>query len=184
MSEIKIAVDEKGLGRDVVTITNAQVLTSFNNFSGQFTYGGPDPNKRTVSIIIDDDNAVQYLEQNGWNVKTTTNGERYLQVHVSYRFYNPESSNPVPTIIKRDPDSGNLVNLTETTVGQLDDYRRNDGFEHCDVIFKGSPYENALNGRGVSGYLQWMQVTPHYNAVEETISRLQYKDSGIEEAPF
>lgn len=183
MSDIRIAIDEKGTGRDTVTITDANVITAFNNFSGNFAYGGPSTEKRSVSVMIDDENAIQYFEQHGWNVKTTMDGERYLQIHVSYRFYNPDSANPVPTIIKRDPDTGTIVHLNEQTVGQLDDYRRKDGFEHCDLIFRGSPYETPMNGKGVSGYLQWMQVTPHYNAIEETISRIQYSNDG-EDMPY
>ena len=175
MSEIKVVQDEKGLGRDLVTITNAQIITSFNNFSGNFTYGGPNPEKKSLCVIIDDANAVKYFQDNGWSIKTTLEGESYLQIHVSYRFWDPNSENPVPTVIKRDPSTGALVALDDHTVAQLDDYRRRDGFEHCDIIFKGSPYESPM-GRGVSGYLQWMQVTPHYNEVQETISRLQYKE--------
>jgi hypothetical protein len=174
MSDISIIEDSTGMGRDVITIKNAKIKTEFNNFTGNHGYNGnQDPNNRNFSVIIDDESFVAFLESKGWNVKTSRDGERYLQIHVSYRYYNPESQNPVPSVIMRNPNTNNIVHLDESTVGMLDDFRRQDGFEHCDLIFKGSPYQTN-NAAGVSGYLQWMQVTPRFNEIDNIINELAY----------
>ena len=194
----KITITQNGNGRDIVTIEDAKVITEFNNFSGEHGYMEGD-NRRTMFVAIDDENAIKYFEDNGWNVKTrfksiedpndpmkrvlTDEVEfRYLKINVSYRFYNPNDKNPVPTILEKDPGSGNVMAHTEDTVGSIDTFRRRDGFEHCDLIFKGTPYE--MNGGGISAYLQWMQFTPHYNMLEDTIERLTYGSEDNGDIPF
>lgn len=188
---IDIAKDENGnrTFRDFVTIEDARIITEYNNFSGCHGFR-EDDTRKSVCVVIDDPDAIQFFEQSGWNLKTTANpqtGEetRYLQVRVSYRFYNPNDRNPVPTIVEKDPTSGKLTHYDEDTVSAIDSFRRKDGFEHCDIVFKGSPYEGQ-NGSGVTGYLQWMQFIPRYNAYEDTIERLSYADEEQQDAnmPF
>lgn len=67
----------------------------------------------------------------------------------------------------------------------LDNFRRDDGFEHVDLMFKGTPWNNQ-NGSGITGYIHWMQVVPHYNEVEQTMERLRFAEQASEDiqAPF
>lgn len=184
---IEIAKDENGnrTYRDYVTIEDATIITEFNNFSGAHGFR-EDDTRKSLCVIIDDPDSIQFFEQSGWNLKPRTGEEpRYLQIKVSYRFYNPNDKYPVPTIIEKDPTTGKLMTYDEETVGAIDSFRRKNGFEHCDIVFKGSPYEGQ-NGSGVTGYLQWMKFTPHYNAIEDTIERLSYADEEQQDAnmPF
>lgn len=155
MSSYEILKNENG--RDKLTIKDAQIITRFNNFSGQ--HGFREDSPRSFCVIIDDDELIRYLEQQGWNVRSRENqntGEvlRYLQVKVSYRFAAPE-------VIVKYPD-GTFVQLTEETIDMLDNYRMDGGFEYADVEIKGSPYE-GMNGSGVSGYLDKIGVIPHFD---------------------
>lgn len=190
MSKITINIEKDNNGnrtfRDYISIEDARIITEFNNFSGAHGFR-EDDTRKSVCVVIDDPDAIDFFEKSGWNLKTRAGEEefRYLQIRVSYRFYNPADRNPVPTIVEKDPSSGKLTTYDEDTVSAIDSFRRKDGFEHCDIIFKGSPYEGQ-NGSGVTGYLQWMQFIPRYNAFEDTIERLRYVDEEQQDAnmPF
>lgn len=168
MSKVRIIPREDG--GDIVKIEDCKVVTPFNNFSGNYGYNGAqDPNRRTMTIIIDDENVAQYLTEHNWRVKLGQNGEKLLPINVSYRFYDPTSENPIPTIIKIDPKTGIKMNMLEETVGQLDDFRVREGFKYCDVLFKGSLQKDGM----ISAYLHWMQVIPNYSEAMEEIANME-----------
>lgn len=180
MSKITITKDQYGNGRDTVLIEDAKIFTRHNNFSGQYNFN-PNDNKRTVSVILDDEDAIRYLQDNGWYIKPVEfNGEtiNILKLVVSYRFF-------VPDISSQDPASGNVTHYTEETIHMLDNFRRDDGFEHVDLMFKGTPWNNQ-NGSGITGYIHWMQVVPHYNEVEQTMERLRFAEQASDDiqVPF
>ena len=52
-------------------------------------------------------------------------------------------------------------------------------------MFKGTPWNNQ-NGSGITGYIHWMQVVPHYNEVEQTMERLRFAEQASEDiqVPF
>jgi len=180
MSKITITKDQYGNGRDTILIEDAMIFTRYNNFSGQHNFN-PNNNQRTVSVILNDEDAIRYLQDEGWYIKPVEfNGEfiNILKLVVSYRFFTPDISS-------QDPASGNVTHYTEETIHMLDNFRRDDGFEHVDLMFKGVPWNNQ-NGSGITGYIHWMQVVPHYNEVEQTMERLRFAEQASEDiqVPF
>ena len=200
MSKITIEQNKNGNGRDYVIIEDAKILTRYNNFSGTNGYKQGDT-KRTVSVVIDDEDAVKYFEEHGWNVgtryvsvKNEDTGEwaktdevdcRFLKITVSYTYYDPTKKRPVPTIREIDPDTGAITFHNLDTVGSIDSFNGENSFEHCDIEFKGHPWSMPDGSSGITGYLQWMQFVPRYNPVDATVNRLEKRfENTDEEMPF
>ena len=132
-----------------VAIKNTRIL--FRNFSGltsRYNTGGD----RTFSVVIPDNNTVNRLTAEGWNVKTytTEQNEPIYYVPVTVRM---DSAYPIDSRIFVISD-GTEVMLDSKTVGFLDHVEIKD---NADVILY--PYRWNIEGRtGVKAYLKTMHV--------------------------
>lgn len=135
---------------NVINIENARLI--FRNFSGRESKFNR-PGDKNFCVVIEDEELVDQLTADGWNVKIRPPREEgdealnYLKVNVSYRIRPPK----VEMVLT---NSNKIVPLNEETVGQLDyaDILR------ADVVI--SPHEWEQGGRsGVSAYLKAIYIT-------------------------
>jgi len=133
-----------------VSIRDAHII--FRNFSGReskFNRAG----NRNFCVIIDDEETVKNLTEDGWNVKILQPRDpdelpkNYIQVSVSFDYYPPN----VYFI------TGNHKNqLTEDNIDILDSA----DIQKVDLSFR--PYQWEVNGKtGVKAYLKTMYVTAY-----------------------
>lgn len=134
---------------DNIRMENAHII--FKNFSGQPTKFNPQGGKRDFCVILDDEELVQNLIADGWNVRVLAPREEddvprhYIQVTVSF-------GRIPPRIIMHTGKAA--VNLDEASVGNLD-YA---DIKNVDLVIR--PYEWEVNGNsGVKAYLKTMHVT-------------------------
>lgn len=131
-----------------VSIRNAHII--FRNFSGaesKFNAAG----NRNFCVIIDDEEMVKTLTDDGWNVKILASRDpdeapkNYIQVKVSFDYYPPA----VYLI-----SGNNKTQLDEDTIDILDSA----DIKKIDLAIRPYPWE--VNGKtGVKAYLKTMYVT-------------------------
>lgn len=146
---------------------------TFKNFSGTKNPYNRD-GKRTFSVIIDDEEIAQELQDRGWNVKIKPPYEpgdlpfMYLEVKVSFNEFGPK----VMLV-----SGGTKRRLFEDNIGCLDKAR----IERVDLLdIAGRPYEN-INGRsGISAWLRCMEV---HQAIDRFDERYGDFEDGTD-APF
>lgn len=152
-----------------IKVENARIV--FRNFSGKPDKFNPQGGKRQFSLVIDDPEFANSLEEEGWNIKRFRPREdeegdpgAYLPVKVSFDVRPPH-------IYLCTGKSKTLLN--EETVGSLD-YADISG---VDIVV--SPYEYEVRGnKGIAAYVKTMYV----NVVEdEFASKYEYDE---EEIPF
>ena len=131
-------------------IENAQI--TFKNFSGRETQY-TDEGVRSFSVILEDQDLVQNLIQDGWNVKQLRKQDEddpqkwHLPVAVSYRKIPPR----IEIITEENKDR--TIPLDEAAVGELD-------FEtvlYADIYISPSTYiSRVTNQEKVKAYLRSM----------------------------
>lgn len=136
-----------------ITLSNAHIL--FRNFSGnpsQFNAAG----NRNFCVIIEDNELVQRLERDGWNIRYLRPREpgddpkAYLQVKVAFP---KEGSTARPPKVVLVTSRGNTI-LDEESVGMLDWAE----IANVDMIIR--PYNWEVSGKnGVKAYLKSIYVT-------------------------
>ena len=141
-----------------INIENAKII--FRNFSGRGSKFNPE-GKRNFCVIIDDDNLIEKLKADGWNIKMTKPRDpdqdptAYIQVSVKFENFPPK----IYMIT-----SNNKVLLDEDSVSSLDWAE----IKNADLIIR--PYEWEVNGKGgVKAFLKTMYVT-----IEEDIFEKKY----------
>lgn len=139
-----ITIDASGK----LMIEDAMIL--YRNFSGAQTDFNA-PGKRNFNVIIDDAATAQKMLDDGWNVKMRAPRDpqedvlHHVKVNVNFSSARP------PRIFMH--TGSNVVELTEQTVGQLDQA----DIIGCDMLI--SPYAWERNGgKGISAYLDTMHV--------------------------
>lgn len=131
-----------------VSIRNAHII--FRNFAGEESKYNP-AGVRNFCVIIDDEEMVKTLTDDGWNVKILASRDpdeapkNYIQVKVSFDRY-------PPTIYLI--SGNNKTKLSEDNVKDLDDV----DIKKVDLVIR--PYQWEVNGKkGVKAYLKTMYMT-------------------------
>ena len=156
---------------DNITLENAKII--FRNFSGKPSRYNKE-GERNFCLVIEDDDLLTKLRNDGWNVKATRPRDPdddptfYIPVTVKY-------DNIPPKIYLITSKNKNLLN--EETVGTLD-YAE---IKNIDVIV--SPYVWEVNDKfGVKAYCKTMYVT-----IEEDVFADKYNFDSVaddEDLPF
>lgn len=165
----KITVTKKNNGRDEVLIQDAKLFTLYNNFSARNNLN-PNDERGSIVVILDDEDFAKYLDSIGFNIKPIDFKGEVLQtfkLYISYRY------TPYPDVISTDPSTGVSTAYTKETVGNLDIFKREDGFEHVDLKFTCSPYTTKTGESGTSGYIDNLYVVPKYTEIEQTLERIR-----------
>ena len=144
-NNVNIVYDKNG--RYNLVISDAQIM--FKNFNGnEKVFNGTVINERgnrNFCVRIESEEAVQWLQNEGWNIKFTKAREgyepaAYIPVKVKFSIF--------PPMVRRYSGS-TMVDLNEDTVGQLD----NDVVEIADLVINPSYYD-GFNGKGIAAYLK------------------------------
>ena len=140
-----------------ITIEGAKVI--FRDFTGTYDKKYNPTCQRKFGVLLEDEELVEQLKEDGWNVKTLSSNDEYendayyLPVKVKFGNYPPTAC-----IIK----GSKKVKLDEDTIGQLD----NVVISNVDLII--SPYtypaiaatdKNPGRPGGVAAYLKAIYVT-------------------------
>lgn len=153
-----------------ITIKDAQII--FRNFRGEGSAYNP-VGRRTFSVVLRDEELVNDLISDGWNIKMLKKREEddeqawHLPVRCKFDVRSPK-------IYICTYPNGKLKKtlLDEDSVGMLD------WAELAKVDLIVSPYQWQMNGReGITAYLKVMYVT----VVEDSLADDYQED---EEAPF
>lgn len=143
-----------------IVVENARI--GFKNFSGKEGQYNP-AGRRNFCLFFDDDNLVEKLKQDGWNIRylkprdKDDKPEAYLQVSVSFGNYPPK----IVLITSRGKTS-----ISESEVDMLDWAE----IKNVDIIAR--PYNWNVNGKsGTKAYLKAMYVT-----IEEDEFASKYED--------
>lgn len=138
------------MDKKFLDIENARLI--FRNFAGEGTKYNRQ-GARNFCVVIEDENLVNALREEGWNVKVLRPREEgdeptyYLKVNVNFGGARP----PKVTLI-----SGKVrTELTEETIASLD-YA---DISNIDLTIAPYHYELASGETGISGYLKTMWVT-------------------------
>ena len=152
-----------------ISFENAHIM--YLNFSGAKTQYNAE-GKRNFCVRIDDENLVETLREDGWNVKERPPRDEddkpmyFLKVNVNY--------NGRPPKIWMITEHGRTL-LDEDTVGELDSA----DIVNVDLIVR--PYKYDVRGSvGISAYVQVMYVT-----IEEDEFAAKYLyDDDPDDVPF
>ncbi len=149
MENSKITYEKEGK----LILENAKII--FRNFTGvgnDYNHDGD----RNFCVIIDDQDAINDLLADGWNIKTRPAREEgdlplnYVKVNVSYKYKGPK-------IFRHIGDA--TIEVVEDTVQELD----KDDILYCDMVIV--PYKWSRKGNeGISAYLQELHavIRPDY----------------------
>lgn len=139
--------------RNELIIENARII--FRNFAGAATNYNRE-GARNFCVILEDENVVENLIDDGWNVKYLKPRDEddqptpYIQVSVNFDNIPPE----VYTIMEKSNGKKIRTKLDEDTVDTLDDVN----IETVDLMIR--PYHWNVNGKGgVKAYLKKIYVT-------------------------
>lgn len=146
---------------NMLFIEDAQVI--FKNFSGrEGDYNAE--GVRSFSVVIDDPELAEKLNEDGWNVKKLKkefdeDPDRYqLPVAVSYKYIPPR----IEMLM-----GGNRVTLTEENVGELD----NETIVSADVYIAPSSYVSRITGEErVKAYLRSMMANIELDPIAQKYS--------------
>lgn len=128
-------------------IENARII--FRNFSGAEDKLNREGN-RNFSVIIDDDDSVQDLIRDGWNIKMLKPRDEY-EDNV---YYLPVAVNMNGNVRVNMVTKKNIVQLDEESIGTLD------YVEIANVDLTIRPYDWEVNGKtGRKAYLKTIYVT-------------------------
>lgn len=157
-----------------IVLENARLV--FKNFSGKASRFNAEGN-RNFCVVLNDEELIDRLERDGWNVKRTTPRDPdedplvYIKVSVKY--------DPIPPKIYM-VTSKNKTLLNEDTVDELDHVE----MKNVDLIIR--PYEWEVNGKtGIKAYVKNMYVTIEEDYFAEKYSRFDAPDvDPDEDLPF
>lgn len=131
-----------------INISDAKFIfrTNFKGESGPYNNAG----ERNFNVILSGDALEQALEY-GMNVKTTKPRDgyepvSYMKVNVGYKYRAPIAL-LINSHVKR--------NLTEATIGVLDDYE----YDNVDLVIRPNRWRRPNGENGVNGYLQAIYAT-------------------------
>jgi len=131
-----------------INISNAHFIfyTNFKGAAGPYNNEG----ERNFNVILEGDALEQALAY-GMNVKTTKPREgydsvNYIKVNIGYKYRAPIAM-LINSHVKR--------NLTEQTIGILDDYE----FENVDLVIRPNRWRHPGGATGVNAYLQAIYAT-------------------------
>lgn len=156
-----------------LTIRDAKII--FRNFSGKATNYTPE-GRRTFSVLIDDEELVNALRCDGWNVKilrkrNPDDSQHYhIPVAVFYGNYPPSV-----TMI-----SGRTKTLLDESTIQLLDWA---DIEKVDLTIRPRPYE-AAGRKGIKAYLKTMYVTVQEDELAADYADLDAPGSDEEDMSF
>ena len=131
-----------------INISDAKFIfrTNFKGVPGPYNNEG----ERNFNVVLDGEALQQALDY-GMNVKTTKPRDgydpvSYIKVNVGYKYRAPIAM-LINSHVKR--------NLTEQTIGLLDDYE----FEHIDLVIRPNRWRRPNGDSGVNAYLQAIYAT-------------------------
>jgi hypothetical protein len=131
-----------------INIPNAKFIfyTNFKGAAGPYNNEG----ERNFNVILEGDALEQALEY-GMNVKTTKARDgyepvNYVKVNIGYKYRAPIAM-LINSHVKR--------NLTEQTIGLLDDYE----FDNVDIVIRPNRWRRPNGDTGVNAYLQAIYAT-------------------------
>lgn len=126
-----------------INIPNARFIfyTNFKGAAGPYNNEG----ERNFNVILEGDALEQALAY-GMNVKTTKPREgvepvNYIKVNIGYKYRAPHVE-LINSHVRR--------NLTEATIGLLDDYE----YENVDMVIRPNRWRRPNGDSGVNAYLQ------------------------------
>ncbi len=131
-----------------INISNAKFIfyTNFKGAAGPYNNEG----ERNFNVILEGDALQQALDY-GMNVKTTKPREgyepvSYIKVNIGYKYRAPIAM-LINSQVKR--------NLTEQTIGLLDDYE----YSNVDIVIRPNRWRRPNGESGVNAYLQAIYAT-------------------------
>lgn len=131
-----------------INISNAKFIfyTNFKGAAGPYNNEG----ERNFNVILEGDALKQALDY-GMNVKTTKSREgyepvSYIKVNIGYKYRAPIAM-LINSQVKR--------NLTEQTIGVLDDYE----YSNVDIVIRPNRWRRPNGESGVNAYLQAIYAT-------------------------
>ncbi len=131
-----------------INISNAKFIfyTNFKGAAGPYNNEG----ERNFNVILEGDALQQALDY-GMNVKTTKPREgyepvSYVKVNIGYKYRAPIAM-LINSQVKR--------NLTEQTIGLLDDYE----YSNVDIVIRPNRWRRPNGETGVNAYLQAIYAT-------------------------
>jgi len=131
-----------------INISNAKFIfyTNFKGAAGPYNNEG----ERNFNVILEGDALQQALDY-GMNVKTTKPRDgyepvSYIKVNIGYKYRAPIAM-LINSQVKR--------NLTEQTIGLLDDYE----YSNVDIVIRPNRWRRPNGETGVNAYLQAIYAT-------------------------
>jgi len=131
-----------------INIPNAKFIfyTNFKGAAGPYNNEG----ERNFNVILEGDALQQALDY-GMNVKTTKPRDgyepvSYIKVNIGYKYRAPIAM-LINSQVKR--------NLTEQTIGLLDDYE----YSNVDIVIRPNRWRRPNGETGVNAYLQAIYAT-------------------------
>jgi len=131
-----------------INISNAKFIfyTNFKGAAGPYNNEG----ERNFNVILEGDALQQALDY-GMNVKTTKPRDgyepvHYIKVNIGYKYRAPIAM-LINSQVKR--------NLTEQTIGLLDDYE----YSNVDIVIRPNRWRRPNGESGVNAYLQAIYAT-------------------------
>ncbi len=131
-----------------INISDARFIfrTNFKGVPGPYNNEG----ERNFNVVLEGEALQQALDY-GMNVKTTKPRDgydpvSYIKVNIGYKYRAPIAM-LINSHVKR--------NLTEQTIGLLDDYE----FEHIDLVIRPNRWRRPNGDSGVNAYLQAIYAT-------------------------
>jgi hypothetical protein len=131
-----------------INISNAKFIfyTNFKGAAGPYNNEG----ERNFNVILEGE-ALEQAKAYGMNVKTTKPRDGYdpvdyIKVNIGYKYRAPIAL-LINSHVKR--------NLTEQTIGLLDDYE----FENVDLVIRPNRWRRPNGDSGVNAYLQAIYAT-------------------------
>lgn len=152
-----------------INVPNAKFIfyTNFKGAAGPYNNEG----ERNFNIILEGE-ALQQAINYGMNVKTTKPREgfdpvSYIKVNIGYKYRAPIAM-LINSKVKR--------NLTEQTIGLLDDYE----YENVDIVIRPNRWRRPNGETGVNAYLQAIYAT----VVEDPFAKKYYDIPDQDDEPI